>query len=334
MRKNTYQIYDTRSVRVIRIASGGDNELPAANAYLVDDDVLTLIDTGCLWPDAERLFLQIFNSLGFDITDLKNIIITHGHGDHYGLAKRLTELSGANVYIHKNDIHKVTGTRVKEFNVDFPSMRRFLLGMGMSGREIDDTRNTVNSFSNSIEQLEDVKPVEDGYVFRLGKSCMKVIHCPGHTPGSISIYDVNGGILFTGDYLLPEQISNALIDPVFEKSRIYKSLASQLSSLERVKELSVELAFPGHGSVFDDIHSAIDSALGYFKEFREDVIRLMGDHEIGPTDIARRIDSTLTGLSLYVKMSDVLGMLEILEEDGLVESSAEDGGVVFRRKKF
>lgn len=308
--------------------------MPAANAYLIDDAVLTLIDTGCLWPDAERLFVQTFSALGRDIADLENIIITHGHGDHYGLAKRLSNLSGANVYIHKNDIHKVTGTRVKEFNADFPSMRKFLLGMGMTGCEIDDTRDTVNSFSRSIEQLEDVEPVDDGYVFRLGKSCMKVVHCPGHTPGSSCFYDINGGTLFTGDCLLPEQVSNALIDPVFEKLGAYKSLASQLSSLKKVKGLPVNLAFPGHGGVLDDTRFEVDNALRYFQELREDVIRLIGDQEIAPADIARRIDSTLTGLNLYVKMSDVLGMLEILAEEGLVESSVYNGGMIFKKKQF
>lgn len=63
------------------------------------------------------------------------------------------------------------------------------------------------------------------------------------------------------------------------------------------------------------------------------ILEVMGEKEIRPTDIAREIAPTLSGHLLFLKMSDVLGMLEVLEEEGVVESTLREKAISFRKKR-
>lgn len=162
---------------------------------------------------------------------------------------------------------------------------------------------------------------------------MKVIHCPGHTPGSICLYDEANRILFSGDHLLQDRIPNVIIETIFGRLRKYKSMVSYFSSLERMKSLSVDLVYPGHGNPFNDISSAINNIFSHLEIIKRRILEVMAEKEMQPAEIAREIAPNLTGQLLFLKMSDVLGMLEVLEEEGVVESILRKKTISFRLSK-
>ncbi len=72
--------------------------LGKSNAFLIEDEKLTLIDTG--EPDSSGLILELLQSIGREPDDLKNILLTHSHPDHSGSAADLKAITGARVYMH------------------------------------------------------------------------------------------------------------------------------------------------------------------------------------------------------------------------------------------
>jgi hydroxyacylglutathione hydrolase len=139
--------------------------------------------------------LNTVDDAGYTIT---HVINTHGHSDHTSGNAAIIEATGAQLCIHKNDAQQVTRllTRV---------LSRFMGGKG----------------SPKASRI-----LEDNDIITIGKTELKVLHTPGHTPGSICIYAE--GHVFTGDTLfvqavgrtdLPGGSSKQLLNSVHE--RIY-----------------------------------------------------------------------------------------------------------------
>lgn len=175
----------------------------AVNAYLLADPATKeacLID-----PGAEaRVIKDFINKNGLD---LKFIINTHGHGDHIGSNGDF----GVPIYIHKLD-------------KDFLS---------------DPDKNLSRMFVFGIISPAASRLLEDGDVVGLGSLRLKVIHTPGHTPGSISLK--LDGIVFTGDTLFNGGIGRTDFDYGDEKA-ILKSIEKRLMTLE-----DGVVVYPGHG---------------------------------------------------------------------------------------
>src|SRR5437660_1690330 len=70
------------------------------NAYLVEGEQLTLIDTGPRSDETFAVLEQAVSAQGYALSDLKRIVITHTHPDHFGLVRRLVDLSGAEIWTH------------------------------------------------------------------------------------------------------------------------------------------------------------------------------------------------------------------------------------------
>ncbi len=91
------------------------------------------------------------------------------------------------------------------------------------------------------------------------------------------------------------------------------------------------MVFPGHGKPFRDVVGVVDYCLSYFKALKKKVLEVMGAREMHPAGIAREIDSKLKKVPLFLKVMDVLGVLEALEDEGRVESYFEEDRLIFKR---
>lgn len=181
----------------------------AANCYLLVDDRIALIDCG-----GDTKF--ILNALGKYINpkDLDYLILTHSHFDHAAAAGDLKEL-GCKILMHKDEYEllKSQGFTSIFFNIKF---KPFKPDFELKGNEIIDLGNIV----------------------------LKVIHTPGHSPGSICLYEEDKKWLFSGDTVfaygafgrvdLPGGNPKALID-----------------SIEKLSKLDVENLYPGHEDVVE-----------------------------------------------------------------------------------
>jgi len=193
----------------------------AAHAYLVQqEDGLVAIDAG--YTGSDRAILRYIRSRGFQPEDLKWVIVTHHHVDHAGSAARLCAQTGAQLAIHAADAPYIASGRPRELATLWGAIEglparlaRFLLTVG-----------------GPIGRL-----LEDGDTLQ----GLRVIHTPGHTPGSICLYSERESALFLGDVLNNER---GLRRPPWNVNHNHRQ--AQLAA-RHLLGLPFERAFFGHG---------------------------------------------------------------------------------------
>jgi glyoxylase-like metal-dependent hydrolase (beta-lactamase superfamily II) len=150
-------------------------QLTRVKAHLVLEDQLSLIDCG--YAGSERRIEQEIQRRGRAISELRRVVVTHGHPDHAGSARALAA-SGASVLIHPADAENLRTTWAE-------ALAR-------------PTRGRI--FAAMTPALPTFEPIEDGDVLPM-LGGLRVIHTPGHTPGSVCLYGARDRVLFVGDVL-------------------------------------------------------------------------------------------------------------------------------------
>ena len=190
------------------------------NCYLIDRDGLVLIDTG-LPRTAGRILAFIHDTLHREPSELRTILLTHYHMDHVGNVPALVRATGAQVVIHEGDAPYLSGERPMPLP---PWPRSLLIRM--------------------VKPFLGWSPVRPDILLRDGDTIagLTCIHTPGHTPGSICLFDPEGKVLFSGDTLLTER---GRIQGPSERSSARQEEATR--SLARIASLDFEILLPGHG---------------------------------------------------------------------------------------
>lgn len=198
-------------------------------AYVIEtSDGLILVDTGL--ADAHDLLLNQLEVLGLNIQDLRLILLTHGHGDHYLGAMDLRRLTGAKVHVGKGDsqVLQEAGPREAVFST-FP----------MKHVPIHPTTVDVELFG--------------GETIRLGDVSIQVIATPGHTPGSMCYLLKQDGktALFSGDTIMT--ITGDLgTYATYLPPRYRGNAADYLSTLRQLRKMPApEFLLPGHPRTID-----------------------------------------------------------------------------------
>ncbi|MFN2148994.1 MAG: MBL fold metallo-hydrolase [Anaerolineales bacterium] len=200
-------------------------KLTMSNAYLVEWDTgLALIDAGIGW-DRKRILRRIRSR---DV-DLRVIMLTHAHLDHYGAAAAVRAATGAPVAIHPADAKAL-------------SQGKSILG---TGRRIGKLMIAAVQWLDRFFRPTPCNPdllLEDGMVLHHLGVPARVLHTPGHTAGSCSFL-FNGGHLFVGD-LIGEAIRTRRPHP---QRFLAQDWAVLPESLRRLQAARAEWIYPGHG---------------------------------------------------------------------------------------
>ena len=156
----------------------------AANVLLIVEEELTLIDTG--FRSTVPRILEVVRSLNREPEDIRLIVLTHCHLDHAGGARALKRLTGARLACHRADISDFGSP------LPYPAPMRRTLEL----RALANLRSELGITSSEVEiQLEGEEVLAP-----LGG--MRVIHTPGHTPGSICLLAPQHKLLIAGDTLV------------------------------------------------------------------------------------------------------------------------------------
>jgi glyoxylase-like metal-dependent hydrolase (beta-lactamase superfamily II) len=200
--------------------------------YLIKNEQNALIDTGPK-ETAEKDILPALKSKGMTLKDLDYIINTHGHFDHTGGNYAVKAGGNAKICIHELEKNQVANRKqyIEEF---FRPVVASILGESHFDSEWEDYTQIAGP-ETGVDMI-----IWDNDLLRLGRGCeLRVIHLPGHTPGSLGLYWENEGILFSGDSLpgLHDGQGGILI---------LTDLDAYRKSIQRVRDLPLNYVMMSH----------------------------------------------------------------------------------------
>jgi glyoxylase-like metal-dependent hydrolase (beta-lactamase superfamily II) len=218
MRKNPLKRVLQVIPDVYQLTSGG------ANMMLIAEEELTLVDTG--FRGSFTQIIDFVHHLGRTVDEIGLIILTHNHFDHAGGLAELGKLTRAKVAIHRDDIDNTDG------QLPYPRVIGGLLKASPFA--------TLNSASLVKPEDVDIQLV-GGEVFQpLGG--LEVIHIPGHTPGSISLFSPQKKLIIVGDAL-----TRGRKNPQLPHKTVSLDPSQAIDSVKKIARLDFDILCFGHG---------------------------------------------------------------------------------------
>ena len=301
------------------------------NCYLIDGASPTLIDTGFATDEAYNSLTLELSRRGRNIGDIKRIILTHGHADHRALAPKIKEESGAEVFCHPLETRKMTYPSRKQEAVRRDRSREFYRSMGVP----EDLLPTLveEPHSPSVKpRLDHVSLLEDGDEIRIDDISLRVLHTPGHSCGSLCLHDIEKGLLFTGDTLLPTPRITALLEiDMIEEGRDYDGLKRHFESLERLLKLDASCVLPGHGEAFDEYGEVVNAFRKRQKVRQKHILRSLRNGRQTLYQICRSVFLFAHRDDLFLALSEVIGNLAILIEEKKAIRRQEDTLIYYEK---
>ncbi len=295
--------------------------MKTTNVFLIDDPPRTLVDTGLKTDVSFETLSKGLESLGFSISSIERILITHGHIDHYGQAQKLSSLSGASIYIHPKEYGKI-----RSILHSFGSLKPILLRNGVPKDLVNQAIRFIESAQKMADSLSEAFFLEDGDSIPFASMTWKTIQCPGHSSGLVCFHWEEKKVLFTGDHLLKEITPNPVLNVPNNKPPFrYPSLKEYLSSLQKVEELDLDLLLPGHGEEVYDSRGLIRKIIRHHQERMNHVHSILSRGEKTPYEIAMELFPGVPPFEIFLGISEAVGHLEILKGEGRVRVKEREG---------
>jgi len=294
--------------------------LKTMNVFFVDESPRTLVDTGIKTEASFDALKKGLNSLGFNLSSIERILITHGHIDHYGQAKRISSLTDAPIYIHSIEYGKIRSI-IHLFGI----LKSILFRNGVPDTLINEATRFLESMQTYADPLEEAFFLSDGDPIPFASMQWRTIHCPGHSPGLICFYWPEKKALFTGDHLLKEITPNPMLNvSEYGQPFRYPSLKEYLTSLEKIEKLDITLLLPGHGEEITDAKGLIKNIFAHHEQRMGQIIASLSKGEKTPFEIAMELFPDIPSSEVFLGISEAIGHLEILREKGAVRMKEKE----------
>lgn len=301
----------------------GNEEFEGRNtAYLMEGKPLTLLDTGIATDRTRTQLREGLAEYGYEFSDIEQVVLTHFHPDHAGLAGEIQRAGGATVYAHAADAPLIE--QRAEALADLDERRRELfVEWGMPDAEREELLAFLDSHQEIMGEPAEVTAIEGGDRIETGEMVLEVLHTPGHAAG-LCCFTFEGGEAFVGDTILPVYTPNVGGADV----RVEAPLEKYLDSLRTLTERDFERVWPGHR---DAIQEPTERARYILDHHRERTDRVLEVLENGPADawtVSAELFGGLEGIHVMHGPGEAYAHLDHLERAGHVERDGKEYALV------
>ncbi len=232
------------------------------NVYLIrGDEGWLLLDVGWDTPQAIAALEQQLREVGLEFKDISQIVITHAHPDHYGMAAKIKQFSHAALVMHQKEIEYVE-TRYIKIDALVKETTEWLRLNGVPEEELSAQSKSLQSLLDYVTPIMPDTVLMGGELISTGPFQLQVLWTPGHAPGHICLYEQEKRVLFSGDHILPITTTNVGI----HFSANAASLDDYLDSLAKMKKLDVDLILPAHEHIFRGLQQRIEELRYHHQE--------------------------------------------------------------------
>lgn len=317
-------------MRIIPISIPTPFYVGDVNVYLIREDPVTLIDVGPKTPQAEDALRKALAGHGLGFKDIKRIVLTHSHEDHCGLTRKIRdEAANAEVLIHEWETGHLFGRLAQDEH------RVLLLRSGVPPAVFDQLQGLYEEVSLLTDSLSesDFTALQDDMELEFDGGALRVMHTPGHTPGSCTFFREADRTLICGDCVLKRITPNPIVSPhPLDPSKRFSSLAEYLVSLARLRSLSPTLAHCGHGEPVTDFDEIFHRYVRAIDERQRKVIDLVSPNGVTAFEVAKQLfaNSFDADVHRFLAISESIAHLDFAAAEGKVGVEIS-GGVEFYR---
>jgi glyoxylase-like metal-dependent hydrolase (beta-lactamase superfamily II) len=295
----------------------------AVNCYLLVGRPLTIVDPGTTTPESLDQVGALLAEAGCVLEDVEQVVVTHGHPDHFGAAALVARRAGAPVVTSRIEAPSLRGDHGGE------RRRALLRVLGVPPELVQAQASAVSRLRDVVEWMDGTPVVEldDGDTLTAGGHVMTAHVTAGHSPGHLSLWCEQRRVLLSGDHLLARVVPLPGLEPVGSGAGHRRSLQELLDSLDRFVDLDPAVVLPGHGEAF----ARMDVLAGRLRRHHADRCRTVRTiiEELGhptPFEVAQRMLWQAEGGRLVRGVSEVIGHADLLELDGSVVAEIAPGG--------
>jgi glyoxylase-like metal-dependent hydrolase (beta-lactamase superfamily II) len=311
------------------------SSLAFINVYLVEGtDGYLLVDSG--W-NTEESFIALkkgMAKIGAEVKDISQIVVTHVHPDHYGMAGRIKKLSGATI-----SMHHIEKDFIRPRYIDMEALLhltdRMLLANGVPRSEMVRMRDATLGLEQYIVPAMPDRVLHEGEGITTGKFNFRIIWTPGHSSGHICLYEPDKKVLFSGDHILPKITPNIGVHP----QSIENPLGRYLKSLQDMRQMDVALTLPGHDKPFTNLRLRIDEIIHHHEVRNQEILTVMGPDRRTAYYIARKITwgdnshfQDLPDFHKRIAIFETLAHLEMMTAENLLHKQPVKGIISYRQK--
>ncbi|RDI73006.1 MBL fold metallo-hydrolase [Halopelagius longus] len=292
------------------------------NAYLLRGDRTTLVDPGASLDSVRDDLHAGLAAAGVEAADVDQILLTHWHADHAGLAGELAAESGATVRAHEADAPRIAGDE-DALAAERERRERRFDEWGLPAEKRAELVAFLDRHDDLQGEAVEVETLSDGDRVVAGDAELEVVHLPGHAAGLVGFAAEtdDGEEAFVGDAILPKYTPNVggadlAVDAPLER---------YVESLVRLMDRNLDRAWPGHRDPIEDPTARARTILEHHRDRTERVVSVLRERGTAdPWTVSADLFGELEEIHILHGPGEAFAHLDHLVRRGVAERTGEE----------
>ena len=301
--------------------------LPYVLPYMVRDggDVL-LVDCGWNTDDAFEALQSGMKEHGSDPSEVTQLVITHVHPDHYGMAGKVKQVSSCDVVMHEKEAEVIESRYLAPRGLT-DEMSTYMEQHGVPAMDAPTMSRGSMGMLDKVHAVGADREVHGGEHVQVGKFDFQIIWTPGHAPGHICLYEPNRKILLTGDHILPTITPNVSMHAQTSGD----PLGDYVRSLDLVADLDVDYVLPAHEFDIKELKKRVNEIRDHHRERLNEMMGCVDRGGSTAWDVAGRVKWATGSLADFepfmqrAAVGETLSHLEHLYQEGRLSKVKREG---------